>query len=110
MSDFQNEQPTETTSTESQRDPFNAFLHHQKRAFEESVKAVDALLPEGFKTHSREAGNEFAKSLKVLIDAAAEGLEKMGKEMDKNFKRAASDDAGDRPSTTGPNKVKVQVE
>ena len=110
MSDFQNEQPTETTETK--RDPMSAFLHHQKRAFEESCKAVDALLPEGFKTHSREAGNEFFKSLKVLADAAAEGLEKVSEELDKNFRRASSttDESGDRPSTTGPNKVKVQVE
>jgi hypothetical protein len=110
MTDFQNEQPTETTET--RRDPFSAFLHHQKRAFEESCKAVDALLPEGFKAHSREAGNEFVKSLKVLADVAADGLEKVSAEMDKNFRRASStaDDSDDRPSSTGPNKVKVQVE
>jgi hypothetical protein len=113
MSDFQNEQPTETGTTETKRDPFSAFLHHQKRAFEESVKAVDALLPEGFKAHSREAGSEFAKSVQVWVDVAAEGLDKVSKELDRSFRRAASsasEDEGDRPSTTGPNKVKVQVD
>lgn len=112
MSDFQNEFPTEP-NVEAKRDPLNAFIHHQKRAAEESLRAVDALLPEGFKSHSREAGNEFAKSLKVLVDVAADGLDKLGKELDKSFKRSstsASDEGGDRPSSTGTHKVKVQVE
>jgi hypothetical protein len=112
MSDFvENELPSEDSTTETSRDPLRAFLHHQKRAVEESIKAVDALLPEGFKTHSKEAGAEFFKSFQVLVDAAAEGLEKVSEELDKNFKRASTaSDKGDRPSTTGPNKVKVQVE
>lgn len=112
MSDFvENELPSEESTTQSTRDPLRAFLHHQKRAFEESVKAVDALLPEGFKEHSREAGNEFFKSIQVLVDAAAEGLEKVSQEFEKNFQRSASSSSGDdRPSTTGRSKVKVQVD
>lgn len=113
MSDYvENEQPTEENETESSRDPLRAFLHHQKRAVEEGLKAVDALLPEGFKEHSKEAGSEFFKSIQVLVDAAAEGMEKASSEFDKNFKRASSstDSDDDRPSTTGPHKVKVQVD
>jgi hypothetical protein len=49
--------------------------------------------------------------VKVLVDATIDGLEKASKEFDKNFKRATTPDEGDdRPSTTGPSKVKVQVE
>ncbi|HLU10675.1 MAG TPA: hypothetical protein VK003_13480 [Oceanobacillus sp.] len=99
----------QTATPDPKQDPLGAFVHHQKRAFEESVKAVDALLPDGFKEHSREAGREFIKGMKVLVDATIDGLEKASKEFDKNFKRA-SGDSDDRPSTTGPNKVKVQVE
>jgi hypothetical protein len=106
-----NENPTE--AADSKNDPFGAFLHHQKRALEESAKAIDALLPEGFKEHSKEAGREFTKGFKVLVDAAIEGLEKAGEEMDKNFKRStstASDEGDDRPASTGRGKVKVQVD
>ena len=102
---------TETGTPDPKQDPLGAFVHHQKRAFEESVKAVDALLPEGFKDHSREAGREFIKGMKVLVDATIDGLEKASKEFDKNFKRATtSSDGEDRPSTTGTGKVKVQVD
>jgi hypothetical protein len=94
------EQPEEETS----RTPVDAFVFHQKRALEETGKALDALVPPGFKEHGAEAGREFVKGFKVLVDAAITELEKMSKEMDKA--RTESD----RPSTTGPNKVKVQVE
>ena len=61
-------------------------------------------MPPGFKEHGAEAGREFVKGFRVLVDAAITELEKMSKEMEKN----RTDD--DHPSTTGPNKVKVQVE
>jgi hypothetical protein len=107
----QNEFPTDAPDPKT--DPLGAFVQHQKRAFEESVKAVEALLPEGFKEHGKEASREFIKSFKVLVDATIDGLEKASQEFDKNFKRSTSrtgSDGGDRPSTTGPSKVKVQVE
>lgn len=95
------EQPEE----EAARSPVDAFLFHQRRALEETGKALDALVPPGFKEHSAEAGREVVKSFKVLVDAAITELEKMSKEMEK---ARAEDD--DRPSSTGPHKVKVQVE
>lgn len=95
------EQPTEDAT----RNPLDAFIYHQKRALEETGKALDALVPPGFKEHGAEAGREFAKGFKVLVDAAITELEKMSKEMAKD-----SNEGGDRPSTTGPHKVKVQVE
>jgi hypothetical protein len=104
-----NDQETSETPSEEQRGPFNEFLHHQQRAFEEAGKAFDALIPPGFKEHGQEAGREFVSSFKVLVDAAINELEKASKEFDKNFKRSASDDS-DRPSSTGTTKVKVQVD
>ena len=107
----QREHQTESSTPDPKQDPLGAFVQHQKRAFEESVKAVDALLPDGFKEHGKEAGREFIKGFKVLVDATIDGLEKASKEFDKNFKRATpSSDGDDRPSTTGPSKVKVQVD
>ena len=42
----QNEFPTEMGTPDPKSDPLGAFFQHQKRAVEESVKAVEALLPE----------------------------------------------------------------
>ena len=95
------EQPEE----ESARTPVDAFVFHQKRALEETGKALDALVPPGFKEHGAEAGREFVKGFKVLVDAAITELEKMSKEMEQDKAEGA-----DRPSTTGPGKVKVQVD
>lgn len=113
----ENEQPTseqptveqpvaEAAEGETERSPIDKFLYHQRRALEEASKAIDALLPEGFKTHSAEAQKEFHKSFKVLIDAAITELEKVNR-------RAAEENNPDdahRPSSTGKVKVKVQVE
>lgn len=94
---------TDQPEEEAARTPFDEFVFHQKRALEETGKALDALVPPGFKEHGAEAGREFAKGFKVLVDAAITELEKMSKEMDKT-------EDSDRPSSTGPTKVKVQVD
>jgi len=110
MSDF--EQTTETVDDSSK--PFDAFVRHQKKAFEETSKALDALVPPGFKEHGTEARREFVKGVKVLVDAAISEMEKASRDFEKNFNRARPEDAADgeadRPSTTGATKVKVQVE
>ncbi|MBK8030324.1 MAG: hypothetical protein J0M07_28785 [Anaerolineae bacterium] len=109
MSDF--EQTTETVDNSS--NPLDAFVRHQKKAFEETGKALDALLPPAFKEHSTEARREFVKGVKVLVDAAISEMEKASRDFEKNFNRQRpADEAGDadRPSTTGATKVKVQVE
>lgn len=108
-----NPQPEETTEeTLKDKPPFEQFLHHQRRMVEETGKALDALLPEGFKTHSREARREFIQGMKVLVDAAVEGLEQASRELDKSFRRAQGTSGQDsnRPKTTGTNKVKVNVD
>lgn len=111
MSDYQQETPTEETPGASAKNPINEFLKHEQKAFEETGKALEALLPPGFKEHSREAGREFVNGMKVLFDAAVDGLQKASADFDKNFNRPqAGSDSEDRPSSTGTTKVKVQVE
>lgn len=114
MSDFEQTTPegAENTTAKS-NDPIGDFLRHQRNALDETVKAVDALFPKEFKEHSREAGREFTKGVKVLVDAVIAEVEKASREFDKNFnsQRPAEGGTGsDRPSTTGSSKVKVQVE
>ncbi len=111
MTDQNNQDTTEMPGAEK-HDPLNEFLRHQQRAVEETGKALESLLPPGFREHSQEAGREFVKGMKVLFDAALEGVEQVSKEVDKNLnrQRPASDEGGDRPSTTGTTKVKVQVD
>ncbi len=113
MSDYQQENETQSSQSagEAKHDPFNQFLRHQQRAVEESAKALDALLPEGFKEHGKEAGREFVSGMKVLFDAAVDGLNKASQDFDRNFNRQrGQDDSEDRPSSTGTTKVKVQVD
>ncbi len=113
MSDFEQTTPEGAENVTGKNDPFGEFVRHQRNAFDETIKAVDALFPKEFKDHSREAGREFTKGVKVLVDAVISELEKASREFDKNFnaQRPAEGDTGsDRPSSTGSSKVKVQVE
>jgi hypothetical protein len=113
VSDYQETNGTQPgeTAGEDKHDPISEFLRHQQRAVEETGKALDSLLPPGFKEHGKIAGREFVSGMKVLFDAAVDGLEKAGQEFDKNFNRQReADDSDDRPSSTGTTKVKVQVD
>lgn len=104
------EQSKESEST------FDRFVYHQRRAMEEAGKAVEALLPEGFRTHAAEASKEFEKGVKVLVDAAITELEKLGQRAQQVGQQPAAEgddgteEAKERLSTTGKVKVKVQVE
>jgi hypothetical protein len=109
----------ETAGTPKPKTPFEQFLEHQKRAAEETGKALESLLPPGFREHGEQARKEFIKGMKVLVDAAVVELEKASKEVDKAIKQSRqgkpgapeSDSTGsERPSSTGKTKVKVQVD
>jgi hypothetical protein len=101
MDNPENETYDEFEQDETMRGAFEDFLHHQRRALEETGKALEALLPEGFRKHGSEASKEFTKGFRVLVDAAMSEL-----------KKAKSEDAtkDDGPTTTGRTKVKVEVE
>ena len=98
-------QTPETNGEEEAKTPFDEFLQHQRRALEETGKALEALLPEGFRKHGNEASKEFTQGFRVLVDAAMNELKKGRKFVDVD----ESDD-DDNTSTTGKKKVKVQVD
>jgi hypothetical protein len=91
---------------ENPRAPLDAFIYHQRRALEETGKALEALLPEGFREHGSSASKEFIKGFQVLVDAAIQEIEKATTRVEE----VKENDDDDKPSTTGPTKVKVQVE
>jgi hypothetical protein len=106
---------TNENADDKAKTPVEQFVDHQRKAIEETGKALESLLPEGFREHGKAAGKEFFKGVKVLVDAAANEVEKAGRELEKQFRtrqRAAQQGEGDeeRPSSTGTTKVKVQVE
>lgn len=94
----------EGTPEENPRNTFEEFLYHQRRALEETGKALEALLPEGFRTHSGEATREFTKGFRVLVDAAMDEIKKATES------QTSGQSNDDDVSTTGKTKVKVQVE
>jgi hypothetical protein len=95
----------ETEPVEDPKNPFETFIYHQRRALEETGKALEALLPDGFKEHGGEAGKEFVKGFKALVDAAIVEIEKATTRAEE-----VADDDDNPPSTTGRTKVKVQVD
>ena len=103
MDNLDNDMYEEHDQDEANRGTFEDFLHHQRRALEETGKALEALLPEGFRKHGTEASKEFTKGFRVLVDAAMSELKKAKSEMNDAT-------SGDGPSTTGRTKVKVEVE
>lgn len=88
--------------------PMEQFFFHQRRALEETRKALETMLPPGFADHSSEAGREFAKGFRVLVDAAIDELKKVSEKAENEEEGEEGDD--DSPSTTGKTKVKVQVD
>lgn len=103
----ENTTPNEATNEESPRNTFEEFLYHQRRALEETGRALEALLPEGFRTHSQNASQEFTKGFRVLVDAAMDELKRAS---NKEASEASSDGNDGGTSTTGKTKVKVQVD
>ncbi|RMF81215.1 MAG: hypothetical protein D6737_05700 [Chloroflexi bacterium] len=106
------EHENNTSQTEEARheveDSLKAFIHHQRRAYEEAGKAIESLLPEGFRTHSNEARKEFFNSFKVLLDVAIDGLERIGKEVEDIVEHEEDDDSD--ASANGNAKSRIEVE
>lgn len=95
--------------------PMERFFYHQRRALEETGKALEALLPPDFRNHAEEASKEFAKGFRILIDSAIDELKKVSEREDED---ATNDnefdddhhDDDDPPSTTGKTKVRVKLD
>ena len=109
--DFAEEARTKAKTSDA-AEALRQFADHQKKAAEELGKAIESLLPEGFRAHGGEARREFAKGLKVLVDAAVTELEKANRNWEQNRQNATppTGDEPGRPSSTGAQKVKVQVD
>ncbi len=97
MTENENMQNEDEFLRDEDESAIEAFLRYQRHAIEESRLAVDALIPEGFKEHGREAKRAFKKSFKVLLQEIAERIE------------VPEQGEPARPSTTGKTKVKVEV-
>jgi len=84
------------------QNPFDQFMEHQRKAMDEATKAIETLLPPGFKEHSKAAIEELIEGFKVLFEGTLDGIKdeinKMGKD---------TDEGGE--SSTGANKVKVEL-
>ena len=105
--------------------PMERFFYHQRRALEETAKALESLLPPGFKEHATEASREFSKGFRILVDATIDELKKVSeKEEEVEAKVEASvetveeaveevieeEKKEERKPSTGKTKVKVKVE
>lgn len=104
MNDFNQSETDETAP----RSPFESFLYHQRRALEETGKALESLLPEGFREHGAQATKEFTKGLRVLMDAAVDEVKKAADKVREQSDKATDGAEGEPPAPTG--KVKVQVD
>jgi hypothetical protein len=101
---FDSSDNEQTEPQDTVRGPIGEFLEHQRKALEETGRALDALLPPGFKEHSAEARKEFASGFKVLLDAAIDEIERVRAQVERK-----AEEAEDKVSSTGTTKVKVQV-
>lgn len=99
------EQTTPEQDAPKKMNPLEEFVDHQKRALDETGKAIESLLPPDFVKHAKEAQKEFIAGFKVLADSVIDEMEKVAKKVEPE-----SADGDDKPSTTGKTKVKVQVE
>jgi hypothetical protein len=100
-----NPQPEAEQAEPKPPTPIDQFVEHQRRALEETGKAIESLLPPDFVSHAKEAQKEFIAGFRVLADTFIDEMEKVAKKVETH----KADDE-DKPSTTGKAKVKVQVE
>lgn len=93
-------------SEQTENTTFEVFMDHQKKAADEAVKAVEALIPEGFRSHTQAAMNESAEGFRVLFNGMLDDL-KTGVDKAFDSMKGATEEAA--PKTTGKNKVRVEV-
>lgn len=112
----------DTPEAATEQTPLERFFYHQRRALEETGKALEALLPPGFREHVSEAGKEFAQGFRILVDATIDELKKISEKDEEEdqpeaktkveVQEATEEKRADEPKrpTTGKTKVKVKVE
>lgn len=100
----------ENTEETPPNTPMEQFFYHQRRALEETGRALEALLPPDFRRHGGEASREFTKGFRILVDAAIDELKKVSEKEEAEAKKKNDDDDDDTPPSTGKTKVKVKVD
>ncbi len=83
---------------DEQESVLEAFMRYQCEAAREARMALEALIPEGTRSHGKAAKRAFRKAFKVVLQELAQRIELPEEEK-----------AQSRPSTTGKAKVKVEV-
>ena len=122
MSEEMNPAPEEPAGEEPQN-PLEQFIFHQRRGLEEFGRAMESLLPPGFREHTQAAGNEFATGFRVLIDAAIDEIKKASEMEDPENRQAAEeqerqaranlstdDDENEEDSGSSGGKIKVELD
>jgi soluble cytochrome b562 len=111
------EETVEEIFEETAQTPLERFFYHQRRALEETGKALEALLPAGFREHGSKATDEFVKGFRILVDATIDEMKKVSEREETAEEKKATeavqddhDDHDDKPTTTGKSKVKVKVD
>lgn len=119
MADNEHDIPVENSDlVDGDDNPMDRFFFHQKRALEETGKALEALLPPDFRNHAGEASKEFAQGFRILVDVAIDELKKVSEREDEEAQAAqgevvdddSNDDDDEPPTTTGKTKVKVSLD
>ncbi len=115
MTEAMNPSPEEQPDSGDAKTPLEQFIFHQRRGLEEFGKAMESLLPPGFKEHTQAAGSEFASGFRVLIDAAIDEIKKASEMEDPDLDEAAeqspaasASDDDDRAASSG--KIKVELD
>ena len=118
MTDELNPSPEDAAEQED-KTPLEQFIYHQRRGLEEFGKAMESLLPPGFREHTHAAGNEFATGFRVLIDAAIDEIKKASEMEDPDAQRAAEHERqasanlsleDEEESAEGSGKIRVELD
>lgn len=113
--------PPEAGTDAPGKTPLEQFIFHQRRGLEEFGKAMESILPPGFKEHTQAAGNEFATGFRVLIDAAIDEIKKASELEDPDARHAAEqerqasaklalDDEDDGAESDSSGKIRVELD
>ena len=111
------DEPAQESDEAAEQTPLEQFIFHQRRGLEEFGKAMESLLPPGFREHTQAAGNEFATGFRVLIDAAIDEIKKASEMEDPDAGHAAEHEqrahanlAADEDSASSGAKRKIHIE
>ncbi len=111
MTEAMNPKPEEQPESADAQTPLEQFIFHQRRGLEEFGKAMESLLPPGFKEHTQAAGSEFATGFRVLIDAAIDEIKKASEmEAHQDAEQDPPANASDDEDTAGSGRIKVELD